>query len=155
MQRRVIYPLAGLVLATALAAPQVVATASTEGSTIRLTEKVVKFTQVDVGKRGISQGDSLVYSGKLLDQSGNKAGRSVCQCAVITPKGETPGLLNCATTYQLKGGQIAMQGFFDMNTPNNSMAIVGGTGRYAGTTGEVKFLTKSDDTFAGTLRLHD
>jgi hypothetical protein len=50
-----------------------------------------------------------------------------------------------------RGPRIVVQGLFDFTTPKNVMAVVGGTGRYAGAKGEVEFLTKSDDTFIDTF----
>lgn len=155
MHKLVVLLAATVTLGIGVGTTQVASAGSRQGGDLVLTEKVKKFTQGDLGKKGVSQGDPLVYNSDLLDGRGNTVGRSVCECVVITPKGEDLGLTNCQTTYQLKGGQIVMQGIFDLSSTSNEMAVTGGTGRYAGKTGEVEFFTKSEDTFVATFHLRD
>lgn len=152
MRKLILYPLAGLATAGVLAVPQVVANASTEAETIRLTEKIVKFTELDVGKRGLSQGDSLVYRGKLL-AGGKVVGSSGGECVSIAPKAATVGLTHCVYSLRLAGGVVTTQGFYDVTKPKAAFSIVGGTGRYRGASGVLEFTTQSDTQFALTLRL--
>lgn len=62
------------------------ARAGEDGSTIRLTERIEKYVHMDLGKRGLSQGDTGVYRSALLGRGGKVVGRGDGTCVSTAPK---------------------------------------------------------------------
>jgi hypothetical protein len=97
-----------------------------------------------------SKGDQNVFEDVLL-RDGEEVGAGSGSC-VITEVGPAGFSMQCDVTYQLEGGQIAAQGRAT-GDPVKSLAIVGGTGRYAGAGGEVTLTEFGDGTGSVVLRL--
>jgi hypothetical protein len=124
--------------------------------TFHLVEKSLTFHFVDNPPFGgenqqPSQGDSFVFTSELLTRAGKHAGmlRAVCHA---TEGGQT-GALTCFGTFGLKGGQLEGIATIRGESRRQHIAIVGGTGVYAGARGEVVSVERgpnspfTDDTF--------
>jgi len=101
---------------------------------IVVVERPVGETTVDLGPKGDSVGDLLVFANKVYD-SANKAqvGSDQGYC-VRTLVGKS---WECFWTLVLKEGQITVEGPF-MDTGDSVMTVTGGTGKYAGAKGSMK-----------------
>lgn len=132
---------------TSVAAPSK-ATHNGKTLTLHLVEKEVGFNYIDNPPRqGFNSpplmGDQFVFSAELQTKSGARAGQFGATCFFTS--GGNNGLLLCHGLYSLKGGQI-----FGMAKATNSkttqIAIVGGTGAYAGVTGTATEVSRGDNS---------
>ena len=106
---------------------------------IRLVAKGVQETNLDLGKKGFSQGDqelvalNLFRDGKKIGEAGN-----LCQFVRVTKASATD---LCQVDMSLPAGQITAQGLV-RSTPAGPgtffLAITGGTGTYQTAHGQVK-----------------
>jgi hypothetical protein len=123
--------LAAAALAAALAAVSLTAQA---GETIKVVERPVNETTVDIGAKGDSVGDLLTFANPVFDaddkiQIGSDQG--YCVRVVVGKSWE------CFWTLLLKKGQITVEGPF-ADAGDSTFAITGGTGKYAGAKGSLK-----------------
>jgi hypothetical protein len=138
----------GGAVTTSAAAP------AASASSTRTLEFVVHFRPfdqnfVDVGAPGLSIGDASVFRDQLLDAKGRTVGEEAGTC-LVTDVVATGVQTLCNGGVVLRGGQIEFQGVAT-NAPRKTLAVVGGTGRYRGVTGEAVLVENGDDT--GTLTL--
>jgi hypothetical protein len=132
-----------LLIAVSVVAGVVAAAVSAKGSsvtTIRLVEKDKAFHFVDnppLGgqNRAPSMGDQFVFTSELLTRSGKHAGMLYATCTVMS--GGKGTVSTCSGTFGLKGGQLAAMTTLVGEAKTDRIAIVGGTGIYAGARGEV------------------
>ena len=116
--------------------------------TLRLVTKEVGFNFVDNPPRqGLNAppliGDQLTFTSDIQTRSGARAGTFAATCTVARG-GVRPNLV-CYGLYSLKGGQIAgIAGPGESDDTN--VAIVGGTGVYAGVTGTSLEVSRGDDS---------
>ena len=109
--------------------------------------RVHKARIVDIGEPGDSVGDVVVFDQPLLDEQGNRIGNNSGTCI----RTRTEHSFQCQWTLTLENGSIQVAGReFDRGASN--ITIVGGTGTYAGVTGEMKSVNNDDGTFTQTLR---
>ena len=102
--------------------------------TIRVTNREVKVTRVDIGPRGTSPGDTEIVRQRLFDRRNpSKAiGHSDLVCTFV----DSRRLRACRATYVLPRGEIVAGGsltyrqFYDL-------AVLGGTGVYDNARGSV------------------
>jgi allene oxide cyclase len=101
---------------------------------IKLVERAVGETIVDLGAKGDSVGDMLVFANGVFD-SANKtqlgSDQGYCVRTIVGKSWE------CFWTLTLKAGQITIEGPF-MDEGDSLMSITGGTGAYAGAKGSMK-----------------
>ena len=120
---RVLAAAAALASMPALAAEQIV-----------VVERPVDETTVDLGAKGDSVGDLLVFANKVYDAA-NKTqlgtDNGYCVRTVVGKSWE------CFWTLTLKGGQITVEGPF-MDSGDSLLAVTGGTGKYACARGSMK-----------------
>lgn len=104
------------------------------GEQIKVVERPVGETTVDLGAKGDSVGDLLVFSNGVFDAANKtQVGTDNGYC-VRTVVGKS---WECFWTITLKGGQITIEGpFFDEG--DSLFAVTGGTGKYAGAKGSMK-----------------
>ena len=117
--------------AAALAAVSLTARA---GETIKVVERPVNETTVDIGAKGDSVGDLLTFANPVFDaddkiQIGSDQGYCV---RVVGGKS-----WECFWTLLLKKGQITVEGPF-LDVGDSVLAITGGTGKYVGAKGALK-----------------
>jgi allene oxide cyclase len=101
---------------------------------IKVVERPVGETTVDLGAKGDSIGDMLVFANGIFD-AGNKtqigSDQGYCVRIIVGKSWE------CNWTMMLKGGQITVEGPF-MDEGDSLLTITGGTGKYAGAKGSMK-----------------
>jgi allene oxide cyclase len=122
-------PLQVLALVAALAAGVCAA-----AEQIKVVERPVGETTVDLAAKGDSVGDMLVFANGVFDADNKiKVGSDQGFC-IRTLVGKT---WECFWTLTLKGGQITVEGPF-MDQGDSLLAVTGGTGKYAGAKGSMK-----------------
>ena len=101
---------------------------------IKVVERPVGETTVDLGAKGDSIGDMLVFANGVFD-SANKiqvgSDQGYCVRTIVGKSWE------CFWTLTLKAGQITVEGPF-MDEGDSLFTITGGTGKYAGAKGSMK-----------------
>jgi hypothetical protein len=104
------------------------------GEQIVVVERPVGETTVDLGAKGDSVGDLLVFANKVYD-AGNKtqlgSDQGYCVRTVVGKSWE------CFWTLTLKAGQITVEGPF-LDEGDSLMSVTGGTGKYTGAKGSMK-----------------
>lgn len=110
-----------------------------------------KSTLVDLSQKdGLRLGDRLTARGPLTDLTGaSTVGKAHLDCVVqrrITDGPEGPGgLYRCSYLLRLAEGDLIIQGLDPHGPGVTTMAVLGGTGTFAGATGEA-ILTDTDVT---------
>jgi allene oxide cyclase len=101
---------------------------------IKVVERPVGETTVDLGAKGDSIGDLLVFANGIFDAA-NKTqlgtDQGYCVRTVVGKSWE------CFWTLTLKAGQITVEGPF-MDAGDSLFAVTGGTGKYSGAKGSMK-----------------
>src|SRR3984893_18315429 len=101
---------------------------------IKVVERPVGETTVDLGAKGDSIGDMLVFANGVFDAA-NKTqigtDQGYCVRTVVGKSWE------CFWTLILKGGQITVEGPF-LDAGDSLLVVNGGTGQYAGAKGSMK-----------------
>lgn len=98
--------------------------AGTGPATIRIYDRELEVTRVDIGARGVSPGDVEVVRVRLLQRNGATLGRGEVICTFSGTRAR-----DCRGTYVLPRGKLVVGGsllyrrFYDL-------AVVGGTGLY-------------------------
>ncbi|WP_315097701.1 allene oxide cyclase barrel-like domain-containing protein [uncultured Cellulomonas sp.] len=99
-----------------------------------------------------SRGDQIVFEDVLLrDGVQVGAGGGACTVTAVVPA-DPPIALSCQVSYQLADGQVVAQGRAS-NAPVKTLAVVGGTGRYVGASGELVLTELGNAENTGTLRI--
>jgi hypothetical protein len=102
---------------------------------------------IDTGASGDSMGDILVFDQPLLDEHKKTVGRNSGTC--IRTRVEHSH--QCQWTLSFENGSVQVAGReFDQGA--STLSIVGGTGWYAGISGEMLSVNNNDGTFTQTLR---
>ena len=101
---------------------------------IKVVERPVGETTVDLPPKGDSIGDLLVFANKVYDSENKTLTGSDQGYCVRTIVGKS---WECFWTLTLKAGQITVEGPF-MDTGDSLMTVTGGTGKYAGAKGSMK-----------------
>ena len=101
---------------------------------IKVVERPVGETTVDLGAKGDSIGDLLVFANGVFDAANKtQVGTDQGYC-VRTIVGKS---WECFWTLTLKAGQITVEGPF-MDEGDSLFTVTGGTGKYAGAKGSMK-----------------
>jgi hypothetical protein len=101
---------------------------------IKVVERPVGETTIDLGAKGDSVGDLLVFANGIFDAANKtQVGTDQGYC-VRTIVGKS---WECNWTLLLKGGQITVEGPF-MDEGDSLLTVTGGTGKYAGAKGSMK-----------------
>ncbi len=91
----------------------------------------------DEGPESLSNGDAFTFSGDLLDGSGKDRGELDTSCAVTRPGGFDKSHLHCTGTATIPGGTLTLaRGGRVFAGADPRGAILGGSGTYAGATGD-------------------
>jgi allene oxide cyclase len=101
---------------------------------IKVVERPVGETTVDLGAKGDSIGDLLVFANGIFDPANKTQIGSDQGYCVRTVVGKS---WECFWTMTLKAGQITVEGPF-MDEGDSQFAVTGGTGKYAGAKGSMK-----------------
>jgi hypothetical protein len=104
------------------------------GEQLKLVERPVGETTVDLAAKGDSVGDMLVFANPVFDAANKvQVGTDQGYC-VRTVVGKS---WECFWTLTLKTGQITLEGPF-LDDGDSLFAVTGGTGKYAGAKGSMK-----------------
>jgi hypothetical protein len=96
-----------------------------------------------------SAGDSFVFTSELRTKSGKHAGWLDGSCVAIT--GGKKAVTSCEGVFRLAGGELILAATPPQSDGPTDIAIIGGTGAYAGVRGQVHSVTVSDTRNADTL----
>lgn len=124
-----------IAIAAALSAATLPALAAEQ---IVVVERPVGETTVDLGAKGDSVGDLLVFANKVYDSTNKTQVGSDQGYCVRTIVGKS---WECFWTMTLKAGQITVEGPF-MDTGDSLFVVTGGSGKYAGAKGSMKLHPK-------------
>jgi hypothetical protein len=127
MKTRVGCVLAGLIVGVLAVGPwQSYSAAGTGPATIRINDRELAVTRVDLGAKGVSPGDIEVVRTRLLERGTRKViGRSELVCSFVDEARSRV----CRGTYILPKGKIVVGGSL-MYRQFYDLAVVGGTGLY-------------------------
>jgi allene oxide cyclase len=99
-----------------------------------VVERAMTDTTVDLGAKGDSVGDLLTFANPVYDATNKTqlgSDQGYCVRVVVGKSWE------CFWTLLLAGGQITVEGpFYDSG--DSTLAVTGGTGKYAGARGTLK-----------------
>jgi hypothetical protein len=101
---------------------------------IKVVERPVGETTVDLPPKGDSIGDLLVFANGIFDAANKTqigSDQGYCVRVIVGKSWE------CNWTLMLKGGQITVEGPF-MDEGDSLFTVTGGTGKYAGAKGSMK-----------------
>jgi hypothetical protein len=137
---------AAVTAALAVAVPAATHAQAPGARTFKLVElnKGSKTTFVDNGRKGAGAGDVVNLVMPVVDDTGAKAGTLTGTCTMSgTPKSDEPPM-TCQAVYALSGGDLVVAG--RIGPGPDHIAVVGGTGTYAGARGTID----STDDATGT-----
>src|SRR4051795_6604001 len=97
-------------------------------------------------------GDYAVFSDVLTDRAGHRVGREGGS-GLITRRTSTGAEVYFSLAIKLHHGQIEAQGLASI-APRKTLAVVGGTGRYANAHGHLVLVENGDETGSLTVTLH-
>jgi hypothetical protein len=138
---------AGLIAALAIFAGT--AAAGPTKSTIHLKLPGTKSSYVDLGRKGYSGGDYFVTTGRLLDRAtGQPAGRLGGIWTILSRAAD-----NASFDLGLTHGTLIVNGRIVHAAKQSVLAIVAGTGSYAGAHGTLTFRYLSQTTAALDVQL--
>jgi len=118
-----------LALVTALAAVPALA-----AEQLKLVERPINETTVDLAPKGDSPGDMLIFANDVFDSANTlKLGRDQGYCVRVVV-----GMsYECFWTLTLAAGQITIEGPF-LDKGDSLFVITGGSGKFAGAKGSMK-----------------
>ena len=131
-----------LLVAGVLATVRPGATPAAAQETLTLIERVTDEEVIDLTGEGDTRGDTLVFRNDLYDaDNATMVGTSNGSC-VRTRVGEA---WECTFTNTLENGSLVVQGPF-LDSGEGTFAITGGTGDYAGATGQMSLKASATST---------
>jgi hypothetical protein len=151
MRRKLSIPLVVLAVAAGL-----LVTTSASGQTVLHVvfgpQEAIRETFFDVHRDGLRLGDRAAARGPLVDETqSERLGTAYLQCVVhrriVDPD---RGLWNCNYVLHLADGDIVLQGLDPRGPGVYEMSVLGGTGAYAGATGDATFTDVGADAVAYT-----
>jgi hypothetical protein len=106
-----------------------------------------KVAFVDINRDGLRLGDRIASRAPLVDETQtDRLGTAYLQCLVhrriVDPD---RGLWNCNYVLELADGDIVLQGLDPRGPGVYEMSVLGGTGAYAGATGDATFTDVETD----------
>lgn len=139
-----------LLLGAAVAVPGVSAQNVPDTLTFHELDKGSTLTHIrntrHAPRRSNLQGDVIVFTNRLVDDSGAQAGKLSVTC--ITTKGALDFMKSadvCTGVAEISGGTVTFQLLLKPSASRVEAAITGGTGAYAGARGTVVSETSDGD----------
>ncbi len=144
------------VTAVALTATASGAGTTDAGQTFQFRAFNVTLEYIDVGDEGQRVGDHFVFSDEVVSQQ-RTVGTVDGECAITRTPTRASWSVQCLTNATLRQGQLTFQGVLTMRPGSSetfTVAVVGGTGAYAGAAGEasVRFLPDNSTVYEVHLR---
>ena len=146
--------LTGVIVAAGVASAQARDTGAppvrSHGHSFTIVERAVTDTTTDTGAPGDSVGDVLTFANQVYDAANNKRVGSDNGSCVRTVVGKA---YECSWTTSLAGGSLVVEGpFYD--THDSTVAIIGGTGRWATARGEMRLHARNAEGSAYDFVFH-
>lgn len=143
----------GLIVVAAALATSVAAQPLASGAeTVNLLAVGETFDVVDSGDPGLGVGDVFASGGSVHRWHGRvrgpRVGRLDVLCTALTADG---GRSHCSLTAAVPGGRIEAVGL--LTGDSNTLAVIGGTGRYRAARGELTMRSIGGDKLALVFRL--
>lgn len=112
----------------------------TPTTTIKVVERATTDAVTDIGASGDSVGDVLTFANEVYDADNkNVVGSDQGYCLRVA----VGVSWECNWTLTLEDGQIVVEGPF-LDAGDSVLAITGGTGEYAGVSGQMKLHARDD-----------
>ena len=124
-----------------------------KGRTLTVLAKTREAEVLDLAPQGASQGDMRVVTAPLYNESGKeRIGRFDQFCILTDPADKSDKkveMTECVFTYTLPDGEISAEGMSTRSSlfahpATNADALSGGTEKYAGVRGEVRFVAPAN-----------
>ena len=117
-----------------LVATQVASDGASAPHTLTVGERAKTDTTVDLGEKGDSIGDQLAFQNPVYDARNHKrVGYDLGSCVRTKP-----GVAyECSWTLRVTGGSLVVEGPF-LDAGDSTLAITGGTGKYADASGDMR-----------------
>jgi hypothetical protein len=147
---KLVVPIAAGLAAVSLGVPSA---ASAKVTKLKISLVTVKQQLIDVpptqaANQPPDDGDYIVFTDRVVSK-----GKTIGTNKGICFADGFPEFL-CTTTARLTGGTIAFHGIFNATSRRRqSIAVVGGTGRYRGARGQFTGRNVTDTRFDGTITL--
>jgi hypothetical protein len=131
------------------------------GRTFTVFSKTVQFAAIDLGDKGPSLGDKVVFSDDLLTRKGgDNVGFDGGECTVVRrDEAAKTDTVQCVVTFSFAGGQIATQALLTLTNGNftgtQTGPVTGGSGDFRGADGEVSVMFFSNEEANITFNLDD
>jgi len=126
---------------------------ATSGDTQRYVSTTDQFAEIDLGKKGPSLGDQLVFHDNLRARHNHDAGELNGVCTATHLKGRTM-TMQCLVTASLDDGDLTVHGVTKSDERRATLAITGGTDDYSDASGEVHVKFVSDTKTLITVDLN-
>jgi allene oxide cyclase-like protein len=126
------------------------ASASTDNATVlHLVHRRVQTTDLDLGEKGSSQGDQMVFADDVF-RKGKKVGTAGGAC---TATRVTPSAIQylCQASVRLPEGQLSGQLLASTSQTTLTYAIIGGTGAYRDVGGYARVPNTQSATYPVTI----
>jgi hypothetical protein len=138
----VVVLLGGMVLLFGAVATSATQRSDDHGRTITVVEHATTDATTDTGAAGDTAGDILTFANDVFDAADKrKVGTDQGYCVRVAPGAS----YECTWTAFLESGQIVVSGPFFDNKPS-TLAITGGTGRYAESRGTMDLTALANGT---------
>jgi hypothetical protein len=131
---------AALAAAAGLFALGLVGPATAVEITLKVVERAANDVVTDTGAKDDSVGDILTFHNDIYDAANAKVIGSNNGWCIRTAVGKA---WECFWTLSLEDGQITVEGPF-LDGKDSMLAITGGTGAYAGKSGEMKLHARDE-----------
>jgi len=105
-----------------------------KATTLKLVERATTDAVTDLGAKDDSAGDVLTFANEIYDEGNAKLLGTDNGWCIRTVAGKA---WECFWTLTLVDGQITVEGPF-LDAGDSVLAVTGGTGQYAGASGEMK-----------------
>lgn len=115
---------------------------------LTVVERAVSDTTIDLGEKGDSLGDLLIFANPIYDARNEQqlgTNQGYCIRVAVGKSHE------CFWTLVLKDGQITAAGPF-LDEGDSTMTVTGGTGRYAGAKGSLHLRSRDAQSTAYDFR---
>jgi hypothetical protein len=110
---------------------------ASSSDTLRFRSHTEQEALIDVGKKGDSLGDQVVFNESLRARHSGDDGETHGVCT-ITALDRGDATLQCLVTARLDDGDLTIQGLVETDERTATLAVTGGTGDYTGASGEVR-----------------
>lgn len=139
MRRTVLASISAALLGAAAVTTVTINSAAADGGSHRhavhftVVERALTDTTADTGPAGDSLGDVLAFANPLYNAGDTRVVGSDNGSCVRTAVGKS---YECQWTNTLPGGSVMVAGPF-LDAGDSTLAVIGGTGRYRGVSGEM------------------